>query len=151
MLLILAPLYFPRIPAPAGPFRCISSVVLWAHSHKVQCTGRFEWSLEVADHAPTLGPGKASAACHSRTTKYVLPVRLPKNVSIPIAAVLETGSRRTLCRTPRERLGHSCNTARFFGNVAKIPQSQLLMFQSSRLGVCQADSNPGQVRWLAWT
>ena len=48
-------------------------------------------------NAPTLGPGRATAACHSRGQRETAShchVRLPKSVSIPISRRLRNGSRR---------------------------------------------------------
>ena len=52
---------------------------------RIRTTGA---SQKVGLNAPTLGPGRASAACHSRRAKRdnsQCHVRLPKIVSFPIA------------------------------------------------------------------
>ena len=84
--------------------------------------------------------------------KYVLPARLPKNVSIPIADVLEMewAAERYAVPLHKNVLGlFHCNNCPFFGNVAKILQKPIVSVSELKTGgLPGAHSYPGQVRWL---
>jgi len=72
---------------------------------------------------PTLGPGRASAACHSRGARGIASHcrgRLPKSVGIPIADNFAAGSRRQTYAQSGQRCGlypSRCNDRSYFGQL----------------------------------